>query len=108
MPSDYGMLREQARVAASRIAPQYIDVPYVSSTLPVVVGCVLTSTLGNWFGVPTSYSFQWKRGVTNVGSNAATYTTVAGDSANTITCVVSATNSNGTGVAPASNGIAIP
>jgi hypothetical protein len=108
MPSDYGLLREQVRVAAGRIAPQYIDIPYVSSTLPVAVGCVLTSTVGNWFGTPTGYAYQWKRGVTNVGTNAASYTTVAGDAACSMTCVVSATNANGTTAAPASNAIAIP
>jgi len=107
--SDYGMLREQVRVAAGRIAPQYIDVPAIyASVPPAVVGSVLNCTMGNWFGVPTSYAYQWKRGVTNVGTNAATYTVVAGDAANSMTCVVSATNANGTGVAPASNAIAIP
>ena len=107
--SDYGMLREQVRVAAGRIAPQYIDVPAIyPTTPPAVVGSVLNCTLGNWFGVPTSYAYQWKRGVTNVGTNSNTYTVVAGDAANTITCVVSATNANGTTAAPASNGIAIP
>jgi hypothetical protein len=103
------MLREQARVAAGRIAPQYIDVPAIYPTVPpAVVGSVLNATVGNWFGVPTGYSFQWKRGVTNVGTSVNTYTVVAGDSANTITCVVTATNANGSSAAPASNGIAIP
>ena len=108
--SDFGMLKEQARVAASRIAPQYIDVPAIyASVPPAVVGSVLNCTLGNWFGVPTSYSYAWKRDVaTAIGSNAATYTTVAGDSTHSITCIVSATNANGTTAAPASNAIAIP
>jgi hypothetical protein len=102
------MLREQVRVAAGRIAPQYIDTPAIYGTAPIVVGSVLNCTMGNWFGVPTSYAYQWKRGVTNVGTGVNTYTTVAGDSGNSITCVVSATNANGTTVAPASNAIAIP
>lgn len=104
--SDYGMLREQVRVAAGRIAPQYIDTPAIYGT--AAVGAVLTCTMGNWFGVPTAYAYQWKRGVTNVGTNANTYTVVAGDAANSMTCVVSATNANGTTVAPASNAILIP
>jgi hypothetical protein len=108
MPSDYGLLREQVRVAAGRIAPQYIDIPYVSSTLPIAVGCVLTSTVGNWFGTPTGYAYQWKSNAVNVGTSVPTYTVVAGDSGHSMTCVVSATNANGTTAAPASNAIVIP
>ena len=107
--SDYGMLREQVRVASGRIAPQYIDTPAIyTSTPPAVVGSVLNCTMGNWFGVPASYSYQWKRGVTNVGTSVNTYTVVAGDAANNMTCVVTATNANGSTAAPASNAIAIP
>jgi hypothetical protein len=103
------MLREQARVAAGRIAPQYIDVPAIyPSVPPAVVGSVLNCTLGNWFGVPTSYAYQWKSNAANVGTSVPTYTVVAGDSGHSMTCVVSATNANGTTIAPASNAIAIP
>jgi hypothetical protein len=108
--SDYGMMQERVRVAAGRIAPQYVDVPaiYPAAGPPVAVGSVLQCTQGNWFGVPTSYAYQWKRDAVNVGTNAATYTLVAGDSTHSITCVVSATNANGTTAAPASNAIAVP
>lgn len=107
--SDYAMLRDQIRIVAARLAPQYVDIPLVyPTTPPAIVGSVLICTMGNWFGVPTGYAYQWKRGVTNVGTNANTYTVVAGDAANNITCVVSATNANGTTAAPASNAIAIP
>jgi hypothetical protein len=109
--SDYGMMQERVRVAAGRIAPQYVDVPaiYPAAGPPVAVGSVLQCTTGNWFGVPTSYAYAWKRDVaTAIGSNSPTYTTVAGDSTHSITCVVSATNANGTTAAPASNAIAVP
>lgn len=107
--SDYGMMREQVRVAAARLSPQYIDVPAIYASIPPArVGSVLNCTQGNWIGVPTGYAYQWKRGVTNVGTSVNTYTVVAGDAGNNITCVVSATNVNGTSVAPASNAIAIP
>ena len=77
-------------------------------TPPAAVGGTLQCTTGNWFGVPTAYAYQWKRdGSTNL-STAATYLIVAGDSTHSLTCVVSATNANGTTVAPASNAIAIP
>jgi surface protein len=56
---------------------------------------VLTSTIGGWTNSPTSYTYQWKRGVTNIGTNANTYTLVAADSNAAITCVVTATNASG-------------
>ena len=46
--------------------------------------------------------------MTNVGTNANTYTVVAGDAASNMTCVVTATNANGGTAAPASNAIVIP
>lgn len=108
--SDYAMLQDKIRIAAARIAPQYVDIPYIS----VVSGSspalpILTSTKGNWFGEPTAYAYQWKRdGATNIGTNSNLYTTVVGDSTHSITCVVSATNPNGTTAAPASNAIVVP
>jgi hypothetical protein len=63
-----------------------------------VVGQVLTSTTGTWTGTaPITYSYQWKRGATNIGTNSSTYTLVAADAGNTsnITCVVTATNAGG-------------
>jgi len=61
-----------------------------------VVGQVLTSTTGTWSGIPTpTYSYQWKRGATNIGTNASTYTLVTGDAGQSITCVVTATNAGG-------------
>ena len=72
----------------------------VNSTLPVISGTttidsVLTSTNGTWTNSPTSYSYQWKRGATNIGTNANTYTLVVADSTAEITCVVTATNATG-------------
>jgi hypothetical protein len=69
--------------------------PAVSGT--AVVGQVLTTTNGTWTNSPSSYSYQWKRGATNIGTNATTYTLVAADAGNTsnITCVVTATNTVG-------------
>jgi len=69
--------------------------PAVSGT--AVVGQVLTTTNGTWSNSPSSYSYQWKRGATNIGTNASTYTLVQADAGNTsnITCVVTATNAAG-------------
>ena len=72
----------------------------VNSTLPVIsgtttIGSVLTTTNGTWTNSPTSFTYQWKRGATNIGTNANTYTLVIADSTAAITCVVTATNASG-------------
>ena len=80
----------------------------VNTVLPVVsgttyVGDLLTTTDGTWSGSPTSFSYQWKRGATNIGTNANTYTLVTADANTNITCVVTATNA--TGSTPATSNI---
>jgi len=72
----------------------------VNSTLPVIsgtttLGSVLTTTNGTWTNSPTSYTYQWKRGATNIGTNTNTYTLVTADSLASITCVVTAINAGG-------------
>jgi hypothetical protein len=72
----------------------------VNSTPPVIsgtttLGSVLTTTDGTWTNSPISYTYQWKRGATNIGTNASTYTLVIADSTAAITCVVTATNASG-------------
>jgi hypothetical protein len=84
------------------VPPANVDVPNVSQN-----GSVLNCTDGNWTGEPTSYAFQWKRGGTNVGTNAASYAVVAADVGATLTCVVTATNAHGSTAAPASNGVVV-
>ena len=82
--------------AVNTVAPTNSVVPVISGT--AVVGQTLTSTTGTWSGIPTpTYSYQWKRGATNIGTNASTYTLVQADAGNTsnITCVVTATNAGG-------------
>lgn len=74
--------------------------PPVNSTLPVIsgttsVGSVLNTTNGTWTNSPSSFSYQWKRGATNIGTNTTTYTLVQADAAQNITCVVTATNAAG-------------
>jgi hypothetical protein len=88
-------------VAGVLSPPGVIDVPYVSGT--GTVGQVLTCTQGNWAGTPTSYAYQWQRDGTNVGTNANTYTLVAGDSGHNVGCIVTATNAQGSTAAPLSN-----
>jgi hypothetical protein len=82
--------------AVNSVAPTNSVAPVISGT--AVVGQTLTTTDGTWDGIPTpTYSYQWKRGATNIGTNADTYTLVQADAGNTsnITCVVTATNAGG-------------
>jgi hypothetical protein len=80
--------------AVNTVAPTNSVAPVISGT--AVVGQTLTSTTGTWSGIPTpTYSYQWKRGATNIGTNANTYILVAADAGQSITCVVTATNAGG-------------
>ena len=80
--------------AVNAIAPSNTVAPVISGT--AVVGQTLSSTTGTWNGIPTpTYSYQWKRGATNIGTNATTYTLVSADAGQSITCVVTATNAGG-------------
>ena len=67
--------------------------PAVTGT--TVVGDVLTTTNGTWTGSPTGYSYQWKSGSSNVGTNVNHYTLQVSDTGNNMTCVVTATNVSG-------------
>jgi len=80
-------------IGASATAPVNTVAPNVTGGN--YVGDLLTTTNGTWSGSPTSYSYQWKRGATNIGTNANTYTLVSADAGLNITCVVTATNATG-------------
>lgn len=76
------------------VPPSSIVAPVISGT--AIVGQTLSSTTGTWLGtLPITYSYQWKRGVTNVGTNSSSYTLVAADAGQSITCEVTATNAFG-------------
>jgi surface protein len=89
----------QAITSGPPAAPVNTVLPNVTGT--AVVGNVLTTDDGTWTGSPTSYAYQWKRGATNIGTNANTYTLVNADAGQSITCVVTATN--GVGSTPATS-----
>ena len=78
-------------------APVNTVAPVVSGT--ATVGQTLSTTNGTWLGAPApTFTYQWQRtGVDIGGATSSTYVLVAADYANTIRCVVRATNS----VAPA-------
>jgi hypothetical protein len=91
------------------LPPINIDVPSVQpqSAAP---GETLTCTMGNWAGMdaePHSYAYQWlSDGESEIGTGDS-YTVVASDSGTSISCVVTATNANGSTAAPPSNAVAV-
>lgn len=89
-------------VAGLPPAPVNIDVPHVSQT-----AAVLTCTMGNWNGEPTSYAYQWRLDGVNAGTDSATYTALPEDVGKTASCVVTATNGGGSTAAPPSNNLII-
>jgi len=103
---------EGGPVTATSPAVTVIGVAPVNTVAPVVSGSsgfgdVLTTTNGTWTGYPASfsYAYQWQRNGSNIGgATASTYTIVSGDSAASITCLVTATNAEGS-TAQASNGV---
>jgi len=78
----------------------------INTIAPVISGIAqrgetLTSTTGTWTGVGTiTFAYQWQRDEVNIsGATSSTYVLVADDDNTSITCVVSATDSEGTGTA---------
>lgn len=86
-------------VAPAPAAPTNTIPPAISGTARV--GETLTVTNGTWEGHPApTYSRQWRRGATDIaGATGTTYTLVEADVGQTITCVVTATNSEGSNTA---------
>ena len=74
-------------------APVNTVAPAVTGT--ATVGQTLTTTNGTWTGAPApTFTYQWQRTGSNIGgATSSTYVLVAADYANTIRCVVTATNS---------------
>lgn len=77
--------------------PKNTVTPSISGTL--VIGNVLTCSTGTWIGnTPITYAYQWFRnGQVISGETNNTYTSVTSDIGQNITCLVSATNTYGTG-----------
>jgi PKD repeat protein len=86
------------------LPPAVVDIPYVWQ--PDLAVEALECTMGNWMGAPTGYTYQWKRdGTTDIGTGTAQYVYVTADVDHSITCVVTATNANGSTTAPQSNAV---
>ena len=82
--------------------PTNLAVPAVTQA-----GAVLTSTMGEWDGTPTSYSYQWNMDGAPIGTDASTYDVLPADVGLTATCVVTATHAAGSTAAPPSVGVVV-
>lgn len=81
-------------IGATATAPVNLTLP-IAGAPALYVDSQIETTNGTWSGSPTSFTYQWKRGATNIGTNANTYTLVSADAGLNITCVVTATNATG-------------
>lgn len=87
-------------------APAVTTAPAVTPTV-AQVDTVLTSSTGAWSGSPTIFSYQWRRGASNIpGATSSSYKLVADDVAQPITCSVLATNAFGS--TPAQSNVVTP
>ena len=84
---------------SNAVAPTNTVAPVISGT--TTLGSTLSCTTGTWTGTaPITYAYQWKRNGSNIGgATNSTYVTVVADSTANITCVVTATNTAGSGTA---------
>jgi hypothetical protein len=89
--------------SASVISTQGSAAAPVNTGLPVIIGPyfrvgeVISCSSGTWSsgGTPT-FTYQWKRGGSNIGgATFAAYTLVGADAGASVTCQVTATNSSG-------------
>ena len=98
--------------AAGTAKPENTSAPFASSNAtPPVQGSVLNSTQGIWLNAAgATYAYQWKKGATNIGTNSANYTLLAGDvgSGAVFTCAVTATTAAGASTPSTSNPVTVP
>jgi len=89
-----GHSHAEATQGVETTAPVSLTVPVVLGT--AIEGRTLTSTYGVWENYPSSFTFQWQRGTTNIsGETSNFYLIAAADIGFTLRCVVTATNSFG-------------
>jgi hypothetical protein len=91
-----------AIAVSNGVTPSSGASPPANSVAPAVTpgiaapGSVLSTTNGTWTNTPTGFTYQWKRGGTNIsGATSALYTVVALDVGQLLTCVVTASNATG-------------
>ncbi len=82
---------------STEYAPVNIEPPVISSTDdPLYAGGVVVTTDGEWQGSePLTISYTWLVGGHAVSTNSNQYTTTSGDTGSSVSCAVSASNSEG-------------
>lgn len=90
-------------IGSSGSAPVNTVAPLISGTFQV--GFTLSVSTGTWTGSPTpTYTYQWRRGGGNIsGATSSSYTLQTVDTGETVSCVVTATNTAGSASATSSN-----
>ena len=85
-----------APVRVSGSAPENVTPPQVSGT--AAAGAMLTCSQGTWMGTPTpEYKYAWLRdGLVLPGATTSAYTVAAADETHSLSCRVTAVNSEGT------------
>ena len=92
-----------ALVIPANSAPINLAVPHVYQE-----GAQMVCTMGEWVGEPTEYHYLWQLDGADAGIDDARYDIMDPDDVGkTMTCVVSATNANGSADAPPSNGAVV-
>lgn len=92
------ILRDADEITVSEAAAPTIGTLPSIPTLSAI-GEAITCNPGTWLGTqPITFGFQWRRGVSAIaGATNANYTTVVADVSQQLNCVVTASNSVGTG-----------
>ena len=82
-------------IAAALAAPVNTASPVISGSTSIP--STLTATTGTWTGNPApGFAYQWRRDGANIsGATASTYATTVADDGAAITCLVTASNSEG-------------
>ncbi len=99
-----------APVIHSRLYPQWdYKLWYPESGSLGVDDTELAAGVGYWSGYPApTYTYQWKRDAVNIsGETSAEYNRVAADAGTTLTCEITATNSEGSASATTA-GVTVP
>lgn len=91
-------VRHTASAPSNSVLPSIAGIPQV--------GVELTADEGIWANEPTSFTYQWKADTVDIsGATSKTYTPVVGDVADTLTVVVTGTNSAGSASATSAGAI---
>jgi len=100
--ADLGVTGEGGGGPPATDPPVNVDVPVVTQA-----ASVLSCTMGNWTGTPTTYAYQWKLDGADVGTDSATHTVTPADAGTTATCIVTATNAIGSTPSSPSVGVVV-